>query len=119
MRYMLLVYGCERPEVGTPEWEAKVAAVRAFTQQCAEAGVLRAVDPLHTTETATTVRVRDGEALVTDGPFAETAEQLGGYYVLDCVDLDEALTYAARCPFAAEGSVEVRPIMEVAMDSVG
>jgi hypothetical protein len=119
MRYMLLVYGCERPEVGTPEREAKVAAVRAFRQRCAADGVLLAVDPLHTTETATTVRVRDGEALVTDGPFAETAEQLGGYFILDCKDLDEALSYAALCPLAAEGSVEVRPIMEVDMGPVG
>jgi hypothetical protein len=113
MRYMLLIYGCERPDAGTPGRDAKVAAVRAFTRQCADDGVLCAVDPLHTTETATTVRVRDGEALVTDGPFAETAEQLGGYFILDCRDLDEALSYAARCPMAAEGSVEVRPIMEV------
>lgn len=115
MRYMLLVYGCERPEAGTPERAAKVAAVQAFTQRCAADGVLLAADPLHTTATATTVRVRDGEALVTDGPFAETAEQLGGYFVLECRDLDEALAYAARCPMAAEGSVEVRPIMEVPM----
>ena len=119
MRYMLLVYGCERPEVGTPGRAAKVAAVRAFTQRCADDGVLRGFDPLHTTDSATTVRVRDGDALVTDGPFAETAEQLGGYYILDCADLDEALTYAALCPMAAEGSVEVRPIMEVATEPTG
>jgi hypothetical protein len=112
MRYMLLIYGCERPEQGTAAFADKVAAVRAFTQQCQDEGVLLAADPLHTTETATTVRVRDGEALVTDGPFAETAEQLGGYFILDCSDLDEALRYAVRCPMAAEGSVEVRPILE-------
>jgi hypothetical protein len=56
--------------------------------------------------------VRDGDTLMTDGPFAETAEQLGGYFILDCADLDEALQYAARCPMAAEGSVEVRPVLE-------
>jgi len=111
MRYMLLIYGCER-NLGTPEREAKIAAVAAFTQRCQADGVLLAYDPLDTTDTATTVRVRNGEATVTDGPFAETAEWLGGYYILDCRDLDEALAYAARCPFAAEGCVEVRPIME-------
>ncbi|MCU1665205.1 MAG: hypothetical protein QOI36_3169 [Pseudonocardiales bacterium] len=112
MRYMLLIYGCERPDAGTPAHAAKIAAVRAFTQQCEDDGVLLASDPLHSTETATTVRVRDGDTLMTDGPFAETAEQLGGYFILDCADLDEALQYAARCPMAAEGSVEVRPVLE-------
>jgi hypothetical protein len=113
MRYMLLIYGCERPDWNTEAHADKIAAVRAFTRQCAEDGVLLASDPLHTTESATTVRVRDGETLMTDGPFAETAEHLGGYFILDCADLDEALRYAARCPMAAEGSVEVRPILEV------
>jgi hypothetical protein len=113
MRYMLLIYNCYRPEPGTPEHDTKFAEIHAFTRQCVEDGVFLAADPLHTTDTATTVRVRDGEALVTDGPFAETAEHLGGYYILDCADLDQALGYAARCPLAKEGSVEVRPILEV------
>lgn len=113
MRYMLLIYGCERPAPGSAEQYEKVGAVRAFTEKCRVDGVFLAADPLHTVETATTVRVRDGEAMVTDGPFAETVEQLGGYFVLDCGDLDEALAYAAACPMAAEGSVEVRPIMEL------
>jgi hypothetical protein len=112
MRYMLLIYNCYRPEEGTPERDARVAEIRAFTQRCIDEGVFLAADPLHTVETATTVRVRDGEALVTDGPFAETAEHLGGYFILDCTDLDQALAYAAQCPFAREGSVEVRPILE-------
>jgi hypothetical protein len=111
MRYMLLIYGCSRPEWDTPAHADKIAAVRAFTQMCAEDGVLLAADPLHTTDTATTVRVRDGEALMTDGPFAETAEHLGGYFILDCADLDEALKQAARVPAARYGTVEVRPIM--------
>ena len=68
-------------------------------------------DPLEPTATATTVRVRGGKTESTDGPFAETKEQLGGYYILDCKDLDEAIAYAARIPTAAFGSVEVRPIM--------
>ncbi len=114
MRYMLLIYGCERPEPGSYSQADKIAAVREFTARCRDDGVLVAADPLHTVDTATTVRVRDGEALVTDGPFAETAEQLGGYFILECRDLDEALAYAARCPMASEGSIEVRPIYEPA-----
>jgi hypothetical protein len=115
MRYMLLIYGCERPPVGTPERAAKIAAIADFTEKCRADGVLLAYDPLQSTDTAATVRVRDGEATVTDGPFAETAEWLGGYFLLDCRDQEEALAYAARCPLAAEGAVEVRPIMEVEM----
>jgi hypothetical protein len=113
MRYMLLVYNCHRPDPGTAERDARVAEIRAFTQRCVDDGVFLAADPLHTVESATTVRVRDGEALVTDGPFAETAEQLGGYFILDCTDLDQALSYAAQCPMAQEGSIEVRPIIDV------
>ncbi|MDN5914778.1 MAG: YciI family protein [Pseudonocardia sp.] len=112
MRYMLLIYGCERPEPGTYAQVDKIAAVEAFTAGLRADGVFVAADPLHTVETATTVRVREGEALITDGPFAETAEQLGGYFVLDCPGLDEALAYAAQCPMAAEGAIEVRPIYE-------
>jgi hypothetical protein len=113
MRYMLLIYGCERRLAGTRERDAKIAAIAEFTEKCRADGVLLAYDPLRAPDTAATVRVRDGEATVTDGPFAETAEWLGGYYLLDCQDQEEALAYAARCPLAAEGAVEVRPIMEV------
>jgi hypothetical protein len=112
MRYMLLIYDCYRPEPGTPERDARIAEIHVFTQRCIDDGVFLAADPLHTVEAATTVRVRDGEALVTDGPFAETAEQLGGYFILECTDLDEALKYATLCPMARDGSVEVRPILE-------
>jgi hypothetical protein len=87
--------------------------MRAFIGDCRAQGVLIAADPLRPAETATTVRVRDVQVMVTDGPFAETREQLGGYFILDCADLDEALGWAARCPLAARGSVEVRPIPEV------
>jgi hypothetical protein len=85
-----------------------------FSEKVRAAGVFQAGDPLLETSTATTVRCRDGQTLNTDGPFAETKEQLGGYYILDCKDLDEALTYASQIPAAEHGSVEVRPIM--AMD---
>lgn len=118
MRYMLLIYCGGRPEEGAPERRATMEAVREFGADCARDGVLLGADPLHDVSTATTVRVRDGSALVTDGPYAETAEQLGGYFILDCPDLDSALAYAARCPMAAAGSIEVRPIMESGLPSL-
>jgi hypothetical protein len=110
---MLLIYDCNRPEPGDPRFEEALARVNAYTDELRRRGVLRAGDPLHPVSTATTVRVRDGETLVTDGPFAETHEELGGYYVLECGGLDEALELAALCPMAQVGSVEVRPIAEV------
>ena len=109
MRYMLLLYGGERP----PEDSEFYPAIRAFRDECVERGVFVAADPLYEPHAATTVRVRDGETLNLDGPFAETAEWLGGYFMLDCADLDEALELAARCPIASIGSVEVRPVREV------
>lgn len=114
VRYMLLIYDCQRYPEGSEEAAAeKRDAVLAYTLMLRDRGVYRAVDPLHTVDTATTVRVRDGDALVTDGPYTEAREWLGGYYILECHDLDEALELAALCPMAAEGGVEVRPIMEV------
>jgi hypothetical protein len=108
MRYMLLVYGCHRDEL--PDGYEQV---NAYVKELVSRGVFRAADPLHLPDTATTVRVRDDEALITDGPFAETHEQLGGYFIVDCAGLDEALELAALCPMAKLGSVEVRPILEV------
>jgi hypothetical protein len=113
MRYMLLLYVSERPEPGTPEAADAFAAIAAFHRQCQDRGVLVASEPLHGPRTATTVRIHDGEVLSTDGPFAETAEWLGGYFIVDCRDLDEALEIAALCPTARDGSVEVRPVLEV------
>jgi hypothetical protein len=113
MRYMLLLYDCDRPEPGDPRFEGALEQVNSFVEECRRRGVLRAGDPLQPVSTATTVRVRDGQTLMVDGPFAEVHEQLGGYYVLDCRDLDEALELAALCPMAEEGSIEVRPIAEV------
>jgi hypothetical protein len=84
----------------------------AFTTEVRAKGILLGSNALHPTTMATTVRVRDGKTLVSDGPFAETKEALGGYYMLNCKDLDEALAYAAKIPGAKDGSVEVRPIME-------
>jgi hypothetical protein len=113
MQYMLLIYNCERPEPGDQGFAEALASVNAFADECRRRGVFVAGDPLQPESTATTVTVRDGRTLITDGPFAETHEHLGGYYILDCRNLDEALELAALCPMAAQGSIEVRPIAGV------
>jgi hypothetical protein len=113
VRYMLLTYLTDRPDPGTPESAARLPAMQAFYALCRDRGVLVSADPLHKPATATTVRIRNGETLQTDGPFAESTEWLGGYFMIDCGDLDEALEIAALCPTAREGSVEVRPVMDV------
>jgi hypothetical protein len=113
MRYMVLIYNCERPEPGDPGFEEALAKVNAFAQECRRRNAFVAGDPLQGEDTATSVRVRDGRTLITDGPFAETHEHLGGYYILECATLDEVLELAAICPFAEEGGVEVRPLAGV------
>jgi len=117
MRYMMLVYTQETEmEKVSPEEMAKVFDVHvAVQQETRRRGLFRAADPLKYTSTATTVRVKGGKTLVTDGPFAETKEQLAGYCILDCADLDEALEWAAKIPTGCGGNtgcVEVRPIHE-------
>jgi hypothetical protein len=94
------------------EVSAGVAEYAAFGEQMARRGVLVAGDRLRHTTDATTVRVRDGDVLVADGPFAETKEQVGGYYIVDCKDLDEAIEVASKIPGARLGTIEVRPIWE-------
>ena len=89
----------------------------AFTQELREAGAMAGGDQLQPASTATTVRVRDGEQLVTDGPFAETKEQLSGFYIVDVETLDEALEWAAKIPSARLGTIEVRPIVSVAAEA--
>src|ERR671921_291288 len=113
MRYMLSIYVDESAFAdATPEERAAMTAGYAeYTEQAEAAGVLRGGDGLQPSSTATTVRVRDGEPLLTDGPFAETREQLGGFYLVDCGDLDEAVAWAAKIPGAQWGVVEVRPVM--------
>ncbi|HEC10653.1 MAG TPA: YciI family protein [Acidimicrobiales bacterium] len=115
MKYMLLLYSAENagPEMGSPEQAAEMQAWFAYTEALVSAGALVAGDPLQGVDTATTVRVRDGETSMTDGPFAETKEMLGGYYLIDVPDLDTALDWAAKVPLAPYGSVEVRPLMEL------
>lgn len=114
MQYMVLIYGDERAWTSAPEEVVRqtVAAYRAYAGRLAQAGVLRGGSELAPTTSATTLRVRGGKVLSTDGPFAETREQLGGYFLIETADLDEALRWAGECPGAAEGCVEVRPLME-------
>jgi hypothetical protein len=112
MKYMCLIYDNEKrlADMSPEQMQALGAEYFAFTDEVKKAGVFVAGDALQPTSSATTVRVRSGKPLHTDGPFAETKEQLGGYYILDCKDLDEALRWAAKIPDARNGSVEVRPI---------
>jgi hypothetical protein len=114
MKYLLLIYTDEAADARKPEVEqqAEMNAYFAYTDQVKNAGALRGADALHPTSTATTVRVRGGKLTTVDGPFAETKEQLGGYYLLECKDLDEAIQWAAKIPSAAAGSIEIRPVVD-------
>ncbi|MCA9599634.1 MAG: YciI family protein [Myxococcales bacterium] len=113
MQYLLLIYESEAVGAGRdPEARRKLTSdYVAFTEDIKAKGNFVAGDALEPVSTATTVRVREGKTLTTDGPFAETKEQLGGYYLIEAKDLDEALAIAARIPSAKMGSIEVRPIM--------
>jgi hypothetical protein len=114
MKYLFLYYGADQAEPGTEEYDRGVQEWGAAKQAMADAGVLIECSPLYPVEAATTVRVRDGETLLTDGPAAEIKEQLGGFTLVECADLDEALRWAARMPAAKGSSVEVRPLLDVA-----
>jgi hypothetical protein len=113
MQYLLLIYRNEAAAMAARS-DANASKMmdeyRTFTQSIIQGGQFKAGDALQPTATATTVRVRDGKTITTDGPFAETHEQLGGYYLIDAKDLDEAIGIAARIPNAKDGSIEVRPI---------
>ncbi len=113
MRYMLLIYGDENA-LTQPEREDCYQKSTGLAHQLSSAGKYVAASPLQPTATATSVRVRAGKRLVTDGPFAETREQLGGYFLIDVKDLDEAIAIAAEIPNASRGTVEVRPVVEIA-----
>jgi hypothetical protein len=112
-QYMLLIYDdpTVTPASDTPEGQAEFAGWMSYSAQMAEAGAMKGGDALHPGDTATTVRVRGGERVVSDGPFAETKELLGGYYLIDVPDLDTALEWASKAPHIEHGSVEVRPVM--------
>jgi hypothetical protein len=112
MQYLLLIYRNEADEAKRSAAEAKAMTDEygVFTQSIIQSGNFKGGDRLHPSSMATTVRVRDGKTLTTDGPFAETHEQLVGYYMIDAKDIDAALAIAARIPGARVGSIEVRPI---------
>jgi hypothetical protein len=116
MKYMLLIALEPHDQMGGTDMPAPEISgdYLAFIQSIVESGEYVAGDPLHHSTTATTVRVRNGETTITDGPFAETKEQLGGYFVVDVASLDRALELAAQIPGAKMGSVEVRPVLEMA-----
>ncbi len=115
MQYAILIYGDQKQFEKMSEQERNQDFGRwmQYTKDLAAAGVMRGGEALQPTGTATTVRVREGKVRNTDGPFAETKEQLGGFYLIDVPNLDQALSWAAKCPGSAYGSIEVRPIAEI------
>ncbi len=112
MKYMLLIYGDETA-LSETEREACYVESTQLAHDIQSKGQYLAANPLHPTAMATSVRVREGKRLVTDGPFAETREQLGGYFLIDAPDLDEAIGIATRIPMARKGVVEIRPVIEI------
>jgi len=112
MKYMLLVYMDEKAMTDTERQDCYMESVQ-LTRDLHARGQYLGASPLHSVAAATSLRVRDGKPLVTDGPFAETREQLGGFFMIDARDLDEALSIAARIPGARKGTIEVRPVMEI------
>jgi hypothetical protein len=118
MRYALLIYTEESTEQPTAEvMRSVMEAYNAFGDHIRARGAFEAGEALDSVTTATTVRVRDGKTLTTDGPFAETKEALGGFYIVEAADLDEAIGYAAMIPGAQQGSIEIRPIYDWAADA--
>ena len=112
MKYMLLVYMNEQAMTDSEREKCYVDSA-ALTRDLHAKGKFVAASPLHPVATATSVRIRDGKSLVTDGPFAETREQLGGFYIVEAKDLDEAIGIAKRIPPAAKGTIEIRPVMDM------
>lgn len=114
MQYMLLIYSdpAREPAWGTPAFDQMMAGYAAANRRMKDDGVLRGGEGLQGVETATSLRLRNGKVETMDGPFAETREHLGGYYIVDVPDLDTALVYAALIPSAVHGTVEIRPLMD-------
>ncbi len=114
MRYMMLIYSQEAEGVLTPEDKREIMTAHyRVIEEATRKGVLQGVEPLSPTTTATTVRMQDDNAMITDGPFAETKEQLAGYYIIDCRDLDEAIEWASKIPSSCKGRggcIEIRPL---------
>jgi hypothetical protein len=113
MKYMLLIYFEEKLGLSESERQDCYKESTQLAQELHSQGMYLAASPLHPAAMATSVRVRDGKRLVTDGPFAETREQLGGYFLIDAKNLDEAIAVAAKIPMARKGTVEVRPVIEI------
>ena len=116
MQYMLLIYGNEgayKSMQNKPEGKEMHAAYGAYTQALIKAGVMKGGDQLKDSTSATTVRIEGGKTKVLDGPYADTKEQLAGYYIIDVADADAALSWAAKCPGATYGAMEVRPIIQM------
>jgi hypothetical protein len=121
MRYMMLIYSQEDQTATVEDKRAVAAAHNSLMEETRRRGILLAADPLEASLSATTVRIQNDKLLVTDGPYAETKEQLAGYYILECQDLDEALAWAAKIPTACAGAVgciEVRPIRQFPRNSL-
>ncbi len=114
MKYALLIYQDEatQEQEGTPEFDAMYQGYYKFTEDITNEGINRGGEALHNVDMATSVQVRDGERTVTDGPFAETKEQLGGFYLIEVDDLDGAIDAAARIPGANKGTIEIRPLVD-------
>ena len=115
MKYACLIYSDENnpeinPDPTSPDFAQIMAGYMAFGEEAGGAGVIVAGEPLEPTATATSLQVRNGEVLTTDGPFAETKEHLGGFYILECDSLDEAMKWAAKIPHASTGTIEIRPV---------
>jgi hypothetical protein len=113
MRYALLIFKDESAVVSDEEMSGRFAAFAEFAERMSARGVLLGGERLQPTATATTVRVRGGDVVIADGPFAETKEQIAGFYLVDCTDLDEAIEMAAEIPLAHTGTIEVRPVWEL------
>jgi hypothetical protein len=116
MQYLLLLYAAEAgwANMSKAEQEQGVAAYMAYSQALKEAGVLKGSNRLQPISTATTVKVANGKSQVLDGPYVDSKEQLGGYYLIDVPDLDSAISWAARCPGASHGTIELRPVWSMA-----
>jgi hypothetical protein len=114
MQYAILIYSDEKAGANATkeEMDGWMGEYYAYTEALQQAGVMTGGEALHPTSTATTVRLQNGKKVTTHGPFAETKEQLGGFYLLNCKDLDEAIEWAAKCPGARVGSIEVRPVVD-------
>lgn len=117
MKYACLIYSDEsdptaNPDPTSPAMAPIMAGYQAFGEEAGAAGVIMGGEALAPTSTATSLQVRDGEVVTTDGPFAETKEQLGGFYILECDTLDDAMRWAAKIPHASMGQIEIRPVLE-------